>query len=751
MNPVACTIIARNYLAQARVLAQSFADHHPDGVLHVLVLDDIRGSIGADEAFTVLRPADVMDEDTFHSMATMYSIVELATAVKPWLLAYLVARDGAPVAYFDPDIEIFTPLNDIYEAAQANGLALTPHLLAPPARLRGATAIEDVVLGVGVFNLGFIAVGTNPAPLEWWKERLRTDCIIAPPESRFVDQRWADLMPAYFTPAILRDPGMNVAWWNLSTRNVTHDGDGYKINGHPLRFFHFSGVDPEMPWMVSRHQGPVPQVLMSNAPELQRITTEYCDRLWAHGYREWSRIPYELDEVSRGQSVPLDTAMRRAYRDAFLDHHHLGGPLPPDPFTDGSTAFMAWLAEDDPLAVGPSPSSRYAHARWKSDEALQVEFRDPHGHDSPALAEKLRSTGPGPQHLVGTPNRPQRGRRAHAGYTVIAPLAADTPEGTIGRRLVRTMRNAGIPCEAVQLASDAALNGRAEAPKGALASATANIFVVQPADIGAAAYQLGDARLHESRNVLAYASRFGRDLGDRSPLALFDEQWAFSNEAAAQRRRLSGAPPVHVLPVPAIAADRSEAGRVIVVSLDATPGAEPGGADEAIEAFLQSDACTEGCQLQIAVRNASADVLQVERIRYLVDKEPSIDVIAIADDGAAVPSDCACLLWLPRHGDAALAVLDAASAGIPVIASPHGAALDMPQGAVRLANTSAEAAKAIDAVLATSAPRPSVPSTHASASSVFLRERLNVLSRTGRLHSRIVRATRRLPRAGRAR
>src|SRR3712207_7315365 len=37
--------------------------------------------------------------------------------------------------------------------------------------------------------------------------------------------------------AILRDPGHNVAYWNLSSRRVTRDGDGYAVNGRPLRFF----------------------------------------------------------------------------------------------------------------------------------------------------------------------------------------------------------------------------------------------------------------------------------------------------------------------------------------------------------------------------------------------------------------------------------------------------------------------------------------------------------------------------------
>src|SRR4051812_9000390 len=36
-----CTIIAKNYLAAARVLAQSFHEQHPSARCHVLVIDEI--------------------------------------------------------------------------------------------------------------------------------------------------------------------------------------------------------------------------------------------------------------------------------------------------------------------------------------------------------------------------------------------------------------------------------------------------------------------------------------------------------------------------------------------------------------------------------------------------------------------------------------------------------------------------------------------------------------------------------------
>ena len=55
------TIVARNYLAHARVLGRSFADHHPGRRLRVLVVD---GEVGepldvTDEPFDVVLPSDL--------------------------------------------------------------------------------------------------------------------------------------------------------------------------------------------------------------------------------------------------------------------------------------------------------------------------------------------------------------------------------------------------------------------------------------------------------------------------------------------------------------------------------------------------------------------------------------------------------------------------------------------------------------------------------------------------------------------
>ena len=90
----ACTIIAKNYLAFARVLAESYLRLHPGSRFYVLIIDDVEGFVDADaEPFELVTP-DMLDIEPFERMAVIYNVLELSTAVKPWLLRWVLARSG---------------------------------------------------------------------------------------------------------------------------------------------------------------------------------------------------------------------------------------------------------------------------------------------------------------------------------------------------------------------------------------------------------------------------------------------------------------------------------------------------------------------------------------------------------------------------------------------------------------------------------------------------------------------------------
>jgi glycosyltransferase involved in cell wall biosynthesis len=339
-----CTIIARNYLAQARVLAESFAAANPGGECSVLVVDDLDRELeGIGEPFELLRPDDVGIEE-FERMTGIYDVLELSTAVKPSLLRHLLRRDEV-VTYLDPDIEVFTSIEELDPLARSHGVVLTPHTTSPIPE-DGRHPDQDFILSAGAYNLGFIAVARRPdvaGLLEWWRRQLLADCLNDVGRNRFVDQRWMDLAPGFVSSLhVLRDPGYNVAYWNLFERVIEDDGDRITVNGEPLRFFHFSGYSPERPEQLSRHED---RTDLGKHTLVRSLCDGYRRKLEEHGYERARRWEYAYARLPDG--TELSGPLRQRYRRAIA-----AGEMTESLFSEsGAARFVDLLSGDQPWGV----------------------------------------------------------------------------------------------------------------------------------------------------------------------------------------------------------------------------------------------------------------------------------------------------------------------------------------------------------------------------------------------------------------
>jgi hypothetical protein len=247
--------------------------------------------------------------------------MELATAIKPFLLRKLLAEYDA-VIYLDPDVLVLAPLDDVTEALRRADVLLTPHQTAPDVADDDIIANEICTLQHGVYNLGFIAVarrGDGPRMADWWAQRTYRYCRADIPNGVFTDQRWIDLVPAFFDRVeVLRSPGLNVAPWNLSTRRVTEHGAVLLANGEPVRFFHFSQVD-------------VPRPFGDGQDAVTRLAARYREATRTDGPRRpWALANY-ADTQPIGEAERLVFRLRADLQRAF-----------PDPYAVGPGTFRAW-------------------------------------------------------------------------------------------------------------------------------------------------------------------------------------------------------------------------------------------------------------------------------------------------------------------------------------------------------------------------------------------------------------------------
>ena len=348
-GPVICTIIAKNYLAQARTLTESFLAHHPGGRVFVAVVDGLDGAFDPAQEQFVTLDARALPIAAFAQMTFRYAVVELCTALKPFLLEYLLARESLPsLFYVDPDICFFGALTPLLNALQTADVVLTPHILTP---LPDAQVEQEVsILQVGIYNLGIIglnACAPTRAMLHWWQARLQTLCLAEVSRGLFMDQRWADLIPVFCERvAIVRDPGCNAAYWNLHERHMSQAGGQWLVNHRPLVFYHFSGLVIHEPEKLSRS---LPADSMQARPELRPLFSEYRRRLLAHGWAECSQWPDGNSCFDNG--VPIPPLARQVWRT-------IGGETRwPKPLqTQAADSFFNWLNREVPERLQAQPA-----------------------------------------------------------------------------------------------------------------------------------------------------------------------------------------------------------------------------------------------------------------------------------------------------------------------------------------------------------------------------------------------------------
>jgi glycosyltransferase involved in cell wall biosynthesis len=377
----AATIAANNYLPFARTLCKTFLEHHPDGRFFVLLADEFNGAFDpSTEPFEMIE-LDRLDLPWGDLFLYQYSILELSTAVKPYLLRYLLdTHNLESLLYLDPDLYITAPLTSIDDALSRSSVVLTPHMFSPPPTDGKKPEEKDIMLS-GVYNLGFLGVRNDKTVenlLDWWSKRLSSQCVVDPANALFVDQRWMDLAPSYFTGVeILRDPVLNVAYWNLHERKLQNIEGNFRVNGQPLGFFHFSGFNPNSLETLSKHQS---RHRPFDNPALAAISRQYADELISNGYNALSKIPVAFNSISNG--VRLGRLSQFVIRKAIEKGINIPSPrCHPD-------AFCRFLMTPnylfDKRAIAPI---LVALEHYRAD----VKSHFPHSFESAAHADAIRN------------------------------------------------------------------------------------------------------------------------------------------------------------------------------------------------------------------------------------------------------------------------------------------------------------------------------------------------------------------------
>lgn len=302
------TSICSNYLPKAMALAESVKRHCKDAYFVLCLVER--------EVPAVAREFPHFDEvvlakdagwENFDSFIFRHSIVEASTAVKPRFMIHLLERfpQNNKFVYLDPDVLVYSDFDELEKVLDSSSIVLAPHLLRP-----GNIDMEISSLAHGTYNLGFLAVGrdaNSEAFLRWWAERLFLYCYDDKSRGIFTDQKWIDLVPAFYDAHILKHHGYDFATWSLLGSDLRETGGKYIVNGDPLRFIHFSGLDSKtidkaIEWWLTT----------DNRDTFVKLYGEYKSAIARHGQERLGRTPWDYGTYSNG--TPISKEARIAYR-----------------------------------------------------------------------------------------------------------------------------------------------------------------------------------------------------------------------------------------------------------------------------------------------------------------------------------------------------------------------------------------------------------------------------------------------------
>ncbi len=308
------TSICMNYLPKALVLGKSIKKNNSNVKFYIILLEreipEDWPSLTEDVVDKVILAKDLGFKD-FDKFIFKHSIVEASTAVKGQALEYLLEKCADKVVYIDPDIKTYKSLDALSKMLDEKSIILTPHLTIPEANEIDIQNNELSALQHGVYNLGFVAVKKDIEGLKfakWWNDRLQLYCYDDIPKGIFTDQRWCDLAPAYFDVMILKNPGYNMAPWNLSTRKISiKNGKILVNNDFELVFFHYSGFDSGANETVFNYYVP------DKENPIYKLRNEYIKEMIDNGQELLGHHKWSYNYYSSGEEISRDVRIK--YRD----------------------------------------------------------------------------------------------------------------------------------------------------------------------------------------------------------------------------------------------------------------------------------------------------------------------------------------------------------------------------------------------------------------------------------------------------
>ena len=496
---------------------------------------------------------------------------------------------------------------------------------------------------------------------------------------------------------VLRDTACNVAYWNLHQRELTLFDGGWRVDGEPLCFFHFSGINARDSSRLSKYtlafQGE------QCSPALRSLITHYVDQLRANGHGTVPNGTYAYARFASG--TPIPGLVRQMYRDSHVAW--CGG----DPFE----SYEEFLHLPCAPRIGSSgyPISHLMRHVHLSDPELCAKFDLGFGpgvrdysnwyvRNAASLIRDRRLVEPAALrigHLNAREVRrrpPLKTNESEPDVNVIGYLRLALGLGEAGRQLLRAIAGTGVHARGlpVQQGSNSAANDHSmEALFDDAARAPVQIFSINADQLPAMVEHLGESLRKDSyRIVMPFWELEDFPQPWLAAFDLVDEIWAPTRYIQSMLTHKVDKPVIH-MPLPLgfeepAACERAKFGLpdepfLFFFAFDYFSFVErknPLAAVRAYKKAFSSDADRARTKLVIKTLNAEVVPEQGRALRDALRDDPDVIVIERTlsrEETLQLVAACDAVVSLHRSEGLGLLVVEAMALGKPVIATDYSA------------------------------------------------------------------------------
>jgi len=237
-----CAYWDYRYMSRGLALYLSLSVHCSDFELWILCLDDLCHAEMLKLRLPNVRLISLADVEAMDSALLEAkrgrTAAEYYFTCTPALILFVLANCSVieTLTYVDADIFFYGDPACIFEEIGSAPIAIIPHRFPPALKHLERT---------GIFNVGWLTFRRHNVAFEclnWWRERCLDWCYDRVEEGRYADQKYLDDWPSRFDGvAVVKNPGANLAPWNLANHRLTFDGREIWVDGLRVIFFHFHG------------------------------------------------------------------------------------------------------------------------------------------------------------------------------------------------------------------------------------------------------------------------------------------------------------------------------------------------------------------------------------------------------------------------------------------------------------------------------------------------------------------------------